>query len=75
MHPSTFRNVPTCLVRSQAREEVAVVYCWRKRINIKFCVKISKSASEMSALLKVAYDEYAMKKSSVFELHRQFKEL
>jgi hypothetical protein len=43
-----------------------------QRINIKFCVKISKSASEMLALLTVAYGEYAMKKSSVFEWHRRF---
>ena len=45
-----------------------------QRINIKFCVKIGKSASEMLALLTVAYGEYAMKKSSVFEWHRWFKE-
>ena len=43
-------------------------------INIKFCVKIGKSASETLALLTVAYGEYAMKKSSVFEWYRQFKE-
>jgi hypothetical protein len=42
-------------------------------ISIKFCVKIGKSASETLALLTVAY-EYAMKKSSVFEWHRQLKE-
>ena len=45
-----------------------------QRINIKFCVKIGKSASEMLALLTVAYGEYAMKKSSVFEWHKRFKE-
>jgi len=45
-----------------------------QRINIKCCVKIGKSASETSALLTVAYGEYAKKKSSVFEWHRQFKE-
>ena len=38
-----------------------------QRINIKFCVKISKSASERSALLTVVYGECIMKKSSVFE--------
>jgi len=43
-------------------------------INIRFCVKIGKSASETLALLTVAYGEYAMKKSSVFEWHRRFKE-
>jgi hypothetical protein len=44
-----------------------------QRINIKFCVKIGKSASETLALI-VAYGEYVMKKSSVFEWHRWFKE-
>jgi hypothetical protein len=36
-------------------------------INIKFCVQVGKSASETLALFTVAYGEYAMKKSSVFE--------
>jgi len=45
-----------------------------QRINIKFCVKIGKSASETLALLTVAYGEYAMKKLSVFEWHRRFEE-
>jgi hypothetical protein len=43
-------------------------------VNINFCVKIGKSVSETLALLKVAYDEYAMKRSIVFEWHRRFKE-
>jgi len=43
-------------------------------INIKFCVKIGKNASETLALLTVAYGEYDIKKSSVFEWHRRFKE-
>jgi len=45
-----------------------------QRINIKFCVKIGNSASETLALLTVTYDECAVKKSSVFEWHRLFKE-
>ena len=45
-----------------------------QRINIKFCVKICKSASETLALLTVAYGEYDRKKWSVFEWHRRFKE-
>jgi hypothetical protein len=55
---------------------VTVVYCCvggkvsdknlEQRISIKFCVKIGKSTSETLALLTVVYDEYAMKKSSVF---------
>ena len=36
-----------------------------QRINIKFCVKIGKSASETLALLTMTYVENAMKKSSV----------
>jgi len=45
-----------------------------QRINIKFCVKMGKSVSETLVLLIVAYGEYAMKKSSVFEWNRRFKE-
>jgi len=45
-----------------------------QRINIKFCVKVRKSANETLALLTVIYGEYVMKKSSVFEWHRWFKE-
>jgi len=45
-----------------------------QRINIKFGVKVGKSVSETLALLTVAYGEYAMKKSSVFEWQRRFKE-
>jgi len=37
-----------------------------QQINIKFCVKIGKGASETLALLTVAYGEYAKKKLSVF---------
>jgi AraC-like DNA-binding protein len=37
-------------------------------------VKIDKSASETLALLRVAYGECAIKKSSVSEWHRHFKE-
>jgi hypothetical protein len=45
-----------------------------QRINIKFCVKVGKIASETVALLAMAYSKYAMKKSSVFEWYRWFKE-
>jgi hypothetical protein len=41
-----------------------------QRLNVKFCVKMGKSASEMLAPLTVAYGEYIMKKSSVFKFHR-----
>jgi hypothetical protein len=33
-----------------------------QRINIKFCVKIDKSASETLAVLTVAHGDYTMKK-------------
>jgi hypothetical protein len=46
----------------------------QQQINVKFCVKIGKSASETSAQLTLAYGDYAMKKLSVFEWHRGFKE-
>ncbi|CAI9607952.1 unnamed protein product [Staurois parvus] len=45
-----------------------------QRINIKFCVKIGKSARETLALLQQAYGEHSMKKSSVFEWYRRFKQ-
>jgi len=45
-----------------------------QRINIKFRVKIGKSASETLALLTMAYGEEAMKESSVFEWYRRFQE-
>jgi hypothetical protein len=45
-----------------------------QQINIMFCVKIGKSASETLALLTVAYSEYAIMKLSVFKWHRRFKE-
>jgi hypothetical protein len=45
-----------------------------QQINTKFCAMSGKSASETLAVLTLANDEYAMKKLSVFEWHRQFKE-
>jgi hypothetical protein len=45
-----------------------------QRINIKFCVKLGKNASETLQLLKEAYGAAAMKKTSVFEWHKRFKE-
>jgi hypothetical protein len=70
--------------KQQRKQRVSVVYCCvggnksdknvEQRINLKFCVKIGKSAYETLALLTVACGEYAMNKSSVFEWHRPFKE-
>jgi hypothetical protein len=42
-----------------------------ERINMMFCVKIGKSASEMLALLTLACGKYAMKKLSVSKWHAQ----
>jgi hypothetical protein len=45
-----------------------------QRINIKFCAKFGKSASESLQMLTEAYGADAMKKSSVFEWRKRFKE-
>jgi hypothetical protein len=45
-----------------------------QRINIKFCAKLGKSASETVQMLTEAYGADAMKKASVFEWHKRFKE-
>jgi len=45
-----------------------------QQINIKFCVKIGKCATETLDILKVAFGEYGVKKLSVSEWHRRFKE-
>jgi hypothetical protein len=42
-------------------------------INIKFCAKLGKSASETLQMLTEAYGADAMKKSSVFEWYKRFK--
>ena len=39
-----------------------------QRKNIKFCVKIGKSASEMLAPLTVAYGEYAVEEIECFKM-------
>jgi transposase len=45
-----------------------------QRINIKFCAKLGKSASETLQMLTVAYGADAMEKSSIAEWHKRFKE-
>jgi hypothetical protein len=45
-----------------------------QRINIKFCAKLGKSASENLQMLTEAYVADAMKNLSVFEWHKRFKE-
>jgi hypothetical protein len=45
-----------------------------QRINIKFCAKLGKRASETLQILSDAYGADAMNKSSVFEWHKRFEE-
>jgi hypothetical protein len=48
-----------------------------QRINIKFCAKLAelgKSVSETLQMLTEAYGADSMKKLSVFEWHKMFKE-
>jgi hypothetical protein len=46
-----------------------------QQINIKFCVKLGKNASDASPVISEAYGGEAMKKLSIFEQHKQFREL
>jgi hypothetical protein len=45
-----------------------------QRINIKFCVKLGKNASDICTILSEDYGGDAIKKSSVSEWHRRSKE-
>jgi hypothetical protein len=45
-----------------------------QRINIEFCVALKKNASDTCAMLSGACGGEAMKKSSVFEWNKRFKE-
>jgi transposase len=45
-----------------------------QRINIKFCAKLGKSASETLQMLTEVFGADAIKKSSVFEWHKRFTE-
>ncbi|GBN89471.1 hypothetical protein AVEN_14452-1 [Araneus ventricosus] len=42
--------------------------------NIKFCVSLEKSPSETLEMLKKAYGNDAMKKTTVYERHKRFRE-
>jgi hypothetical protein len=46
-----------------------------QHINIKFCEKLGKSASETLQMLTEAYGADAMKKSNVFEWHKRFNDV
>jgi hypothetical protein len=44
------------------------------QINIAFCVKLGKNASDTCAMLSEAYGGETVKKSSVFGWHKRFQE-
>ena len=45
-----------------------------QRINIKFCVKLGKTATETLKILHDVYDDSSMSRTKVFEWHKQFVE-
>jgi hypothetical protein len=45
-----------------------------QREAIKFCVKLKKTATETFEMLKSAYGEVSLSKTSVFEWHKWFNE-
>ena len=44
-----------------------------QRANIKFCVKLRKSATETFEMLQQAYDDDAMSRARCFDWHSRFK--
>ena len=45
-----------------------------QRINIKFCVKLGKTATETLKMLRDVYGDSSMPRTRVFEWHKQFVE-
>ena len=45
---------------------------FEQRVNIKFCVKLGKTATETLQLLHDAYGDEALSRAQVFEWHRRF---
>ena len=45
-----------------------------QRINIKFCVKLGKTATETLKMLRDVYGDSSMSRTKVFESHKQFME-
>ena len=45
-----------------------------QRINIKFCVKLGKTAAETLKMLRDVYGDSSMSRTRVFEWHKQFVE-
>jgi uncharacterized metal-binding protein len=45
-----------------------------QQINIKFCIKLTKNSSDTCEMLSKDYEQEDMKRASVSEWHKQFKE-
>jgi hypothetical protein len=45
-----------------------------ERAAIRFCVKLNKTATKTFEMLKSAYGEECLLRTSVFECHKRFKE-
>jgi len=45
-----------------------------QRVNVKFCVKLGKSATETYDLLKKVYGDECLSRTQVFERFKRFKE-
>jgi len=45
-----------------------------QRVNVKFCVKLGKSAAETYDLLKKVYGDECLSRTQVFEWFKRFKE-
>ena len=45
-----------------------------QRVNVKFCVKVGKSATETYDLLKKVYGDECLSRTQVFERFKRFKE-
>jgi hypothetical protein len=58
-------QLPICAVRRMNVQ-------FEQRVNIKFCVKLGKTATETSQLLRDTYGDEALPRARVFEWHRRF---
>ena len=45
-----------------------------QRINIKFCVKFGKTATETLKMLRDVYGDFSMSRTKIFEWHKRFVE-
>jgi hypothetical protein len=46
----------------------------QQRVTIKFCVKLKKISADTFKMLKRAYSEECLSRTSVFECHKMFKD-